>query len=698
MTTPFNNPPSGHLTIEAALATAYTYWNNGQAQAAEHLCRQVLAIQPAQADALHLLALIAHADNQLDLAISFLRQACLDIQAPAFYFSNLAEMCRQKGLLSEAETAAQQAVKKAPALVAAWNNLGIILQESGKPEASLECLRRVIELQPNEALAHNNLANTYRRLHQLEKAEEHYRRALALNPNYAEVYSNLAFLLHAQGQYEQAATLAQRAITINPHLSDAYLNLAEIETSRLHHHEALRWLDKLQAYAPQFPGALVARARILQKLNRPEEALACVRQALTLAPDNANAYNTLGKVLQFLNMHDEALAAFERAAALPGNVAEEALVTRAAVLMESGHSEEAIIAFEQALQRFPGSIQVMTSRSDTKKYQADDPDVIAMETRLAHDAGLVIADRLAIYFALGKAYLDIGNSERAFHYMNAGNQLKRSTFHYDANGTSLWLQHIAATFTPELMAARQDTTSTVGRSVFVIGMPRSGTTLVEQVLASHPQVHGAGELAALKLTIDSKGKFPDDVGAWSPDDLRNLGHDYLARTEPLVNGKDRLIDKMPANFLYAGLIPLILPGARIIHCRRDPVDTCLSCYSKQFASEQAFSYDLAELGRFHRDYQELMAHLRSVMPADCFIEVDYESVVDDLEGQARRLIDFIGLSWNDACLDFHKTRRVVRTASVAQVRQPIYATSKGRWHAHAQYLGPLLSALDHPTE
>jgi len=150
---------------------------------------------------------------------------------------------------------------------------------------------------------------------------------------------------------------------------------------------------------------------------------------------------------------------------------------------------------------------------------------------------------------------------------------------------------------------------------------------------------------------------------------------------------------MPGNFVYAGLIPLILPGARIIHCRRDPVDTCLSCYSKQFSGEQLFTYDQTELGQFYRDYDALMRHWRQLLPAESFIEVDYESVLDDLEGQARRLISFIDLPWDEACLDFHKTRRVVRTASVNQVRQPLYKTSKGRWRAHAEHLGPLLAAL-----
>lgn len=233
--------------------------------------------------------------------------------------------------------------------------------------------------------------------------------------------------------------------------------------------------------------------------------------------------------------------------------------------------------------------------------------------------------------------------------------------------------------------------------VFIVGMPRSGTTLIEQIVSSHPQVTGAGELSALRLVVEGSGLFPDGMQGLAGEArgalFRQLGQAYLSRVTPLAQGRARLVDKMPSNFLYAGLIPLILPGARIIHARRDPVDTCLSCYTKRFAGEQPFAYDQAELGALYRSYARLMAHWRTVLPPERFIEVDYEAVVDDLEGEARRLIDFLDLPWDPACLNFHDNRRVVRTASLNQVRQPIYTTSKGRWHAYADYLGPLLEAL-----
>jgi len=686
-------PNSDTLTLPEALSRALAHWNAGQAAEAEVYCQRVLAAFPGQADALHLLGLMAHAYGNLDLAIAHLRQACMAPRAPAIYSSNLAEMYRQKGMLAEGEEAAQRAVAMDPSLVPGWSNLGILLQEAGKLEQSLACLERVLALTPDAPEAHNNLANTYRRLGRLDLAEQHYRQALALHPNYAEAHSNLAFLLTAQGQYDQAAAEARLAIELSPRLADAYLNLADVEAARHRHGAALQALDALQAFAPHHPAGLVARAKALKQLERTDGALACARQAVALTPRSAEARHALAEALQALGQTDEALAAFELAATLPGAVAEEALVGRATLLLESGQKDAAMAAFDRALERFPGSVRALASRADAKTFQPGDPDVAAMEALLAEGERRPLPDRTSAHFALGKAYLDMKDAARAFPHLHAANRQKRATFHYDSAATDRWMRSIASTFTPELMARLQGMGAASELPVFIVGMPRSGTTLVEQILSSHSQVTGAGELSAMRRVVEAHGTLPDMLHTLSADDAQRMGHAYLNHIEPLAQGRLRLVDKMPGNFLYAGLIPLILPGARIVHCRRDPVDTCLSCYTKQFGGEQQFAYDLTELGQFYTYYQRLMAHWAEVLPADRFIEVDYESVVDNLDGEARRLIDFLGVPWEDTCLQFHTNRRVVRTASVNQVRQPIYKTSKGRWQPYAEHLRPLLDAL-----
>lgn len=681
------------MSIEQALQRAYAHWNAGQTDQAELFCQRVLAAWPGHSDAMHLMGVMAHAYGNLDTAIAHLRQACIAPRAPAVYFSNLAEMCRQKGLLVEGEDAGRRAVAMNPNLVAAWNNLGIILQEAGKLEESLSCLERVVALQPNYAEAHNNLGNTCKRLGLLDRAANQYAKAFDLNPNYAEAYSNYANLLNDLGQFDKAAEAAKRAIDLNPQLADAYVNLAAVETSRQNHLEALRWLDKLLSFAPLNAGGLSARAMTLKQLDRLDEAFDAAKKATMIAPDNAEAQNTLGQICQALGRHDEALAIYERAATLPGVATEGSLSNLAVLLMEIGQKDAAMQAFDQALAKFPRSASLWYNSADLRKFTAGSPELAQMEALL--NAGTVqsLSDRMSLNFALGKAHMDAGNGARAFHYLAEGNRMKRSTYEFDVAKTGQWMDSFAKAFTPAAFKKLKGAGVDSDLPIFVVGIPRSGTTLIEQILASHPAIHGAGELSALQRIVDDLGEYPDVLGRLSKDDLTRLGQTYLSKVQKLAQGHTHVVDKMPANFLHLGLIHLALPKARIIHCRRDPVDTCLSCYSKLFSAEQLFAYDLTELGQFHRAYQKMMAHWRKVLPKDRLIEVDYENVVDDLEGQSRRLIEFLGLPWDEACVNFHQNKRAVKTASVNQVRQPIYKTSKGRWKAHADHLGPLLDAL-----
>jgi len=361
------------------------------------------------------------------------------------------------------------------------------------------------------------------------------------------------------------------------------------------------------------------------------------------------------------------------------------------LLNEVGRADDAMAAYDRALAAFPASAAAWFGRADLKKFTPDDPDLARMELLLA-SGGIERHGNLAfLRYALAKAWLDAGDIESGFHHLDSGSRMVRATLGWDADAADRQMAATAQIFTPALLAGSRGGIPS-DLPVFVLGMPRSGTTLIEQILASHPSVHGAGELATLGRLANGIG-FPGAVPRLSAEDFTALGRRYLDRVEPLAAGKSRVVDKMPGNFLFAGLIRLILPNARIIHCRRDPVDTCLSCYMKLFSGEQGFTYDLTELGRFHQGYQRLMAHWRDVLPPENFIEVDYESVVEDLEGQARRLIAFCGLDWNPSCLDFHQNTRAVRTASVTQVRQPIYKSSVGRWRRYQDHLGPLLAAL-----
>ena len=689
--------PAQQLSLQEALGQAHDHWTAGQADQAEILCQRVLQAWPGQADALHLLGLMAHAYGNLDLAIAHLAQACQAPRAPAVYFSNLAEMYRQRGLLAEGEAAGRRAVAMNNMLPSAWNNLGIILQEAGKLDESRLCLERVLAQQPDNPEAHNNLGNTCKRLGLLDRAEQHWLRALALRPGYPQPHSNLSNLLNDQGQHDRAAEHARRAIELNPQMADAYINLAAVETARDRHQDALRTLGALLSFAPSHPTGLAAQALSLKQLDQLEPALEAAQQAVAAGPQSAEAHNAHGMVLQAMGRFQPALAAFDRAAALPGLATEKALVNRATLYMEHGRKAEATAAFDRALAAFPASASAWFNSADLRRFTPNDPAIDRMEALLSEGGAVAANDRMMLHFALGKAWLEIGESERGFHHLHAGNRMKRAQIQFDSAATSQWLVSIAEVFTPAQLDRLGGGGAPSALPVFVLGMPRSGTTLIEQILASHPAVHGAGELLHVQRLADSIGAFPEAVAGLAPKQLAALGEAYLAQVAPLAQGRRHVVDKMPANFMYAGLIRLMLPGARIIHSRRNPVDTCLSCYSKLFTSEQAFSYDLAELGQFHLGYQTLMAHWRAVLPASHFLEVDYEAMVADPEAETRRLLDFLGLPWNPAVLQFHTTDRVIRTASVNQVRQPIYQSSAGRWRQHAAQLGPLLEALGVPA-
>jgi tetratricopeptide (TPR) repeat protein len=518
------------------------------------------------------------------------------------------------------------------------------------------------------------------------------------------LHNALATALHRSGRTEQAIAHFERAITIQPGYADAHFVLANILQSLDRLTEAMMHYGKVLAVQPRNYAAHNNLATVLQKLGRFDDAIKLYQHALTINPDYADAYYNLGTAFLALDRNEDAIEECERALRLDPSKA-LAHNNIGVALQALGRIEDAGQAYERALQLAPREAAVHLNLAYLRRFKAGEPRLMALENLAEESAMLDAGSQVSLHFALGKAFSDLGQHERSFRHLREGNALKRAQLKYDEKEMLSLLERIRAAFTPELMEQKSGGGCHSDVPVFVVGMPRSGTTLVEQILASHSKVHGAGEIesfyqAMVKYRCRNginriAAEFPDFVSAMSPDALRDLGSDYIELTKSAAPATaERVVNKLPLNFKYVGLIHLALPDARIIHVRRDPVDTCFSCFSLLFTGEQSFAYDLRELGRYYRSYAALMAHWRSVLPPGVMIEVQYEDLVADLEGQARTIIDHCGIPWEDACLAFHKTDRPVKTASSVQVREPVYRTSIGRWRPYETFLQPLIQALN----
>jgi tetratricopeptide (TPR) repeat protein len=543
----------------------------------------------------------------------------------------LAQREARAGRMAEAAAAYRKILALRPDVADTYNNLGNVLIDQGKLDEAAAQFQRAVTLEPGLVEAHNNLGAALRKQGKLEQALAHLEQAIARRPDFAEAYYNLGNVLKDQGKLQQAAVQFERAVALKPGLFQAHNNLGSI----------LRGQGKL------------------------DQATACFSRALAINPHYPDAHNNLGKVLE-----------------------------------EEGKFDEAVVCYEQALSLWPDHAEAHYNRANLKTFRAHDADLAALEAIAADPNRLPAGKMVYIHFALGKALEDVGDYPRAFEQWILGNALKRREVNFDEAAYQQTCQLVADVFDASLFdrfAAAGDSSST---PIFVLGMPRSGSTLVEQILASHPQVQAAGELENLERVVktvgDSTGRpvpYPTWIAALDANILRRLGQAYLASLPTPPAGKTRIVDKAPSNFLRVGLIRLILPGARIVHTVRGPVDTCVSCFSRLF-NDLPFSYDLAELGRYYRGYYELMAHWRSVLPAGTMLDVAYEDVLDNLEQQVRQLIDFCGLPWDNRCLSFHETSRPIATSSNVQVRRPLYRSSLDRWRRYEAYLSPLLAELE----
>jgi tetratricopeptide (TPR) repeat protein len=605
----------------------------------------------------------------------------------------------QAGRLAEAEAIYRQILAVNACHPDSLHLLGMIEHQRGNQELAVATIRRAIAITPDEAAYHSNLGTILQAQGELDEAASCFERALALKPDWSEVHSNLGNILQLQGRLDEAAACQERALILKPDCVEAFSNLGNIRQNQHRLAEAMALYDQALVIKPDYADAHNNLGTALLEQDKIDEAVAHFERALVLRPDFVAAHNNLGNARSRQDRMEEAKAHFERALVLKPDYA-KAHNNLGNIFKEEGRFDAAMEHFEQAIALKPDYAEAHLNRAAIKRFRPGDADLAALEA-LARSRDFAEDKALYVHFALAKALDDVGDYVRAFEHLRRGNALKRGQINYDEPSELKLFERISSVFDKSLLDRFGGQGDPSSVPVFVLGMPRSGSTLIEQILAGHPQIHAAGELTILERMAadgefdsgDPPLPFPESVPALEGVTLRGLGRSYLSRLPNLSNGNLRIVDKLPGNFLRIGLIRLILPNARIVHVKRDPLDTCVSCYSKLFAGGLYFSYDLGELGRYCRSYMELMAHWRSTLPAGAMLEVAYEDVVNDLEGQARRLIDYCGVPWDDRCSSFHKAGGRVKTASSFQVRQPLFRSSLERWRRYEIGLGPLLDEL-----
>jgi Flp pilus assembly protein TadD len=506
-----------------------------------------------------------------------------------------------------------------------------------------------------------NAAQAHYEAGRFDEAIRLLQKVLEQDPKSSEAHNSLGLALARQRRFAEALASYQRALALQPDYADALRNIAQVLVEGGAPEEAIRALEHARKLEPDNADTLVALGPLYNMLNRPDLAAERFQESLQISPSDPRAQMGLASALEFQGRIDDAISAYRGAIDLKPDY---------------GAAYLQLVSLET-----PGNIETLIP---TMKNVLSEPSLAPLH-------------RWNLCFALGRAFEVAQDYDQAFQFFAEGCALKRATFDYDVANFENLVERIIKVFDADLFAGHKNDGYSSDAPVFVLGMPRSGTSLVEQILASHSQVYGAGERNDLARTAaiisqPSGLAFPEAISRLSATDLSKLGEAYATAAAALGPGHIHVVDKTPTNFLYVGLIHLILPKARIIHCVRNPLDTCVSCHNLLFGIGQEYSYDLSELGRFYAAYKRLMTHFQDVIPGGV-MEMRYEDVIRDQEQQTRRLLEHLELPWEEACLTFHKTERSVLTSSSGQVRQPLYSSSVARWKRYESHLAPLIDAL-----
>ncbi len=630
---------------------------------AEKRIRKILKDYPNEPNALNLLGACQRLTGQTVLSLKTLQQVVS--KQPGFGIGHLelGLTLQALGKTRQAQAALERAMELVPEVPAGWKALGDVRAANGDEEGSQEAYQNHLL----RMAGHRELVEASNLLvaGKLAKAEPICREFLKRHPTNVSAIRLLADIGIKLGRLNDAEALLRRCLELAPDFHMARLNYAHLLSKKLRYKAALVEVNRLTESVPGNPSHWMLKASILGRTGNHEDAIAIYTRVLSDYPNQGGGWLSLGHALKTV-----------------------------------GRQEEAVDAYRKAIALKPGKGEAYWSLANLKTFRFDDETIETMRREVLSEGGKA-DDYYHLYFSLGKALEDLDRFEEAFEAYRRGNLIRRKTVRWNADAHHDNMCDLIEFFKPDLFNARAGQGCQTSAPIFIVGLPRAGSTLLEQILASHSQVEGTTELPDIisiarrlsaKKNRDEPSLYPRVLEGMTPEQLRELGEEYLNRTHVHRTDTPYFIDKMPNNFSHVGMIHLILPNAKIIDARRHPLACCFSGFKQLFASGQNFTYSMEEIGRYYRDYVELMTHWDKVLPGRV-LRVNYEDVVANIEAEVHRLLDYCALPFEPACLEFHKTERAVRTASSEQVRQPLYTGAVEQWRNFEPWLGPLTKAL-----
>lgn len=535
---------------------------------------------------------------------------------------------------------------------------------------------------------------------ELQQAEQIYRQILSVQPNQADALQLLGTIATQTGHYDQAKRLMQKSLSVNANQSNVWYNLARAHYLSGDRYESISANSKAIAIDPAHAEAYYNRANVRAEIRDYEAAIADYKQALRLDPNHWDAGRNLALTYREMQQHE---ACIDQLKAMIAQYPNDAQLHRSLglTLRDVGDVEQAKVHLVKAVALTPHDCELRYNLGLVKKYSEQDRAAIEEMEVLATAPNKTPMERGYIHFALAKAHETLKDDTKAFaHYVQANAQV-RSTLHYSTERVEQYFKRLKAIFTPEFMRRNRHDAGLhpTKTPIFILGMPRSGSTLIEQILSSHSEVAGGGELEDLHLIVtgnpwEQRPDYLTLLDQMQPEQFAAMGAQYLTQMERFGD-RSYVTDKMPRNAHHVGMIGLMLPQAKVIYCQRDPLDTCVSIYKHLFFGHHPYAYDQKEVAEHFLLQDDLMQHWKQLMP-DFIYDFNYESLVENPEEQIRQLLTFCGLEWQDSCLAFHRSDRTVRTASAMQVRQPLYKDAMQSWKRYADYITPMMDVLGYP--